>query len=54
MSDSKVLLPNTKADRKELGLADLSKAGGPKTKLCQWCPVHAYNVRKYREQQGVI
>lgn len=37
MSDSKVLLPNTKADRKELGLADLSKVGGPKTKLCQFC-----------------
>jgi hypothetical protein len=37
MSDSKVLLPNTKADRKELGLTDISKVGGPKTKLCQFC-----------------
>ena len=52
MSDKKVLLPDTKADRKELGLTDITKLGGPKTKLCQFCPVHSYNVTKYREQQG--
>lgn len=52
MSDSKVLLPDTKSDRRELGLADPAKVGGPKTKLCQFCVVHVYNVTRYREQQG--
>lgn len=52
MSDSKVLLPDTKSDRRELGLTPLDKTGGPKTKLCQFCPVHTYNVTKYREKQG--
>ena len=37
MSDSKILLPNTKQDRKDLGLTPVEKTGGPKTKLCQFC-----------------
>lgn len=53
MSSSKALLPNTKADRKELGLTPVDKVGGPKTFLCQFCPVYAYNQTKAREQAGL-
>ena len=49
MSDSKILLPNTNADRKDLGLLPTSKVGGPKVRLCQMCPVHVYNTTKARE-----
>lgn len=51
-SDKKVLRPNTKKDRKDLGLSDLSKVGGPRTYLCDFCPVKVYNITKAREQQG--
>lgn len=48
-SAAKRLLPDTKALRKEAGLPE---TGGPKTFLCQFCPVHAYNMTKHREQTG--
>ena len=51
-SDSRVLLPNTKADRKELGLTDVSQVGGPKNYLCYFCPVAVYNATRARQQQG--
>lgn len=48
----KRLLPNTKADRKELGLVDPANAPGPKTYLCQFCPVHSVVTTKMRELRG--
>lgn len=46
-SPSKRLLPNTKAERKELGLPDPLSAPGPKSFLCYFCPVHsAVQTRK--------
>lgn len=53
MSDSKILLPDTKAERKELGFTAPKDLGGPKVKLCQFCPVHVYNVTKAREERGL-
>lgn len=38
-SDAKRLLPNTKADRKEIGL---SPQGMPVIHLCSFCPVRSY------------
>lgn len=45
----KRLLPNTKADRKELGLVSPDKAPGPKNYLCQFCPVHSVVMQKKRD-----
>lgn len=53
LSDKKILLPDTKAERKELGLPSPSKAPGPKNYLCFFCPVHVFNQRKAREQKGL-
>ena len=44
-ADSKILRPDTKKDRKEVGL-DMS--GAPKHWLCSHCPVSAYYARKER------
>ena len=49
---SKRLLPNTKEDRKEVGLVDPSKAPGPKTYLCQFCPIHSVVMAKKRALRG--
>lgn len=51
-SDSKRLLPNTKADRKELGLVDPSKAPGPKNYLCYFCPISSVIEAKKRALKG--
>lgn len=51
-SPSKRLLPNTKADRKEVGLVDPAKAPGPKTYLCQFCPVHSVVQSKINDLRG--
>lgn len=51
-SPSKRLLPNTKEDRKELGLVDPAKAPGPKNYLCQFCPVHSIVMQKKRALRG--
>lgn len=48
MSDKKALRPDTDAERKDAGLSPYAKSGGPKTKLCQFCPVHQYNLRRSR------
>jgi len=44
-SDRKRLLPDTKAERKEVGL---SMESAPKRWLCDFCPVSAYYERKRR------
>lgn len=52
-SPSKRLLPNTKEDRKEVGLVDPSKAPGPKTYLCQFCPVSSVVMTKKNALRGL-
>lgn len=49
---SKRLLPNTQSERKEVGLVDPAKAPGPKTYLCQFCPVHSVVMQKKRALRG--
>lgn len=51
MHDSKKLVPKTKSDRKDLGLPD-PKYATNLPKLCQFCPVHVYNVTKARQASG--
>lgn len=53
MSDKKDLIPDTKSERREAGLAEPSKAPGPRVKLCQFCPVHTYNITQSRKQRGL-
>jgi hypothetical protein len=52
-SSSKRLLPNTSADRKELGLSSLKDAPGPKNYLCHFCPVHSVVVQRKRKLMGM-
>lgn len=52
-SEKKILRPDTKADRKDLGLSPVGKGAGPATYLCQFCPVHAHVVTKKREKAGM-
>lgn len=52
MSDSKKLLPNTKQDRKDLGLAPVAKSS-VSTRLCQFCPVFVYNATRARAEKGM-
>lgn len=51
MSDSKKLVPKTKALRMEVGLPDPKDAVNL-PKLCQFCPVHVYNVTRHRMETG--
>jgi hypothetical protein len=48
MSDKKILLPDTKAERKAEGLASPSSAPGPKVRLCDFCPAKRYYADKAR------
>lgn len=52
-SPSKRLLPNTKVDRKELGLPSPLQAPGPKVFLCQFCPVHSAVTTRKRALLGM-
>lgn len=49
-SDSKRLMPDTKGDRKELGL---TMEGAPVIHLCSFCVVRSYYERKHNEATGV-
>ena len=49
-SDSKRLLPDTKAERKEAGLDTKTR---PNTFLCDFCPVHSLVLQKRREKAGM-
>lgn len=51
-SERMMLLPNTKAERKDAGLPDPKKAPGPKNYLCDFCPVHSVVTTKMRELRG--
>jgi hypothetical protein len=52
-SEKKVLRPDTGAERKNLGLAPADKNSGPKTYMCQFCPVHSHVVTKKRDKAGM-
>jgi hypothetical protein len=52
-SDAKALRPDTKAERKELGLAPISKSAPPTTYLCQFCPVHTHVATQKRAKAGL-
>ena len=45
-ADKKRLLPDTKLDRKDVGLSDPKNAPGPRVYLCDFCPVSVYNAHK--------
>lgn len=48
----KALVPDTRAERKDAGLVAPSKAPGPRTYLCDFCPVHSIVVQRMRDQRG--
>jgi hypothetical protein len=52
-SSNKRLLPNTGKERKELGLASLKDAPGPKNYLCHFCPIHSKVVQRKRKLLGM-
>lgn len=52
-SPDKRLLPNTKKERIALGMPDPANAGGPKTYLCNFCPMHSVITTKRRSIAGM-
>lgn len=48
--DNKRLLPDTKAERKDLGLSPKDR---PNTFLCDFCPVQSIVAQKKREEAGL-
>lgn len=52
-SEKKMLLPDTKAERKDAGLPDPKKAPGPKRYLCDFCPVSSFYAAKARTELGL-
>lgn len=50
-SDAKRLYPDTRADRKELGLSPKAK-DRPNTWLCDFCPVTSIYAQKRNEKRG--
>jgi len=53
-NEKKRLVPNTNADRKELGMPTVAETGGPKVYLCQFCPIHSVIVSKKRALRGTL
>jgi hypothetical protein len=52
-SEKMMLLPNTKAERKDAGLPDPKRAPGPKQYLCSFCPVDSFYAHKARTELGL-
>lgn len=50
-SDSKRLVPDTRGERKELGL-DTKSSRRPGTHLCVFCPYHSVVMARARKEQG--
>lgn len=48
-SEKKMLVPDTKAERRDVGLPDPRKAPGPKRYLCSFCPVQSFYEGKYNQ-----
>lgn len=51
--ESKILLPKTAKERKEVGLEKPSEAPGPKTYLCDFCPVAIGVAQRKRKLLGI-
>lgn len=51
-TEKMMLLPDTKAERRDAGLPDPKKAPGPKNYLCDFCPVSSTVMQKMRELRG--
>lgn len=52
MSDSKRLLPNTREERKDLGLSVRAKDRPGGSSLCMFCPYHSVVMQRARKKQG--
>lgn len=52
-SEKKILRPDTKAERKDLGLTPVGKGTRPTTYLCQFCPMHVVVMQKKKEAAGL-
>lgn len=52
-SERKRLVPDTKAERKEMGMPTVREVGGPKVFLCDFCPVKSFYMMKNNEQKGL-
>jgi hypothetical protein len=50
-SDSKRLVPDTRGDRRELGL-ETKASRRPGTYLCVFCPYHSVVMQRARKEQG--
>lgn len=50
-SDKKKLVPDTRGDRRELGL-ETKSSSRPGTYLCVFCPYHTIVMEKVRKEQG--
>ena len=53
MSESKILLPDTTAERKAEGLAAPSKTPGHKVRLCDFCVVQRFMAKKAQDAMGL-
>jgi hypothetical protein len=53
MDSSKILLPKTAVERKELGLPSPKNAPGPKVFLCTMCPIHSIVTTRKRALLGL-
>lgn len=49
----KRLLPDTDKDRRDAGMKKTKDSAATKVFLCQFCPVHSYNVTRQREKAGM-
>lgn len=52
-SEKKRLLPDTKNERKDIGLSSPDKSSATRVYLCDFCPVRVYNETKLREEKGM-
>lgn len=51
--ERKRLVPDTRAERRDLGMPTLKETGGPKVYLCDFCPVKSFYMTKNNEQKGL-
>ena len=52
-SEKKRLLPDTKGERKDLGLSAPEHSSATRIYLCDFCPVRVYNEKMSREEKGL-
>lgn len=52
-SERKRLVPDTREDRNDLGLAPVKADTGPKVFLCDFCPVKSFYIQKQHDAKGL-